>query len=225
LTQAGSASSDRWQSLPRPPIVAGLMLAWLCCGCDRTEAIRHYRVPKEVAAGKSVPGGPETASPAVSPAPSSAAPPVAAAAPAAAQRMLAAIVLRPDRAWFFKAVGPDAQVAEHADAFRSLLRSVRFVDETPQWTLPEGWRQKAGSGMRFATLEFGAADQPLELTVIPLGVPPGEPSTYILSNVNRWREQLQLPRIAVEDLDKQTEQIELDGATATAVDLRGSAGE
>ncbi len=139
--------------------------------------------------------------------------------------MLAAIVLRADRAWFFKAVGPDAQMAEQADAFRSLLRSVRFVDEKPQWTLPEGWRQKAGSGMRFATLQFGSAEPPLELTVIPLGVPPGEPSAYILSNVNRWRQQLQLPPIAAGELDKQTEKIELDGTTATAVDLRGPAGE
>jgi len=222
-TQASSASSDRWQSLSRPLIVAGFMWAWLCCGCDRTEAIRHYRVPTEVAADKSFPGGPETASPALSPSPPTAGPP--AAAPAAGQRMLAAIVLRPDRAWFFKAVGPDARMAEHADGFRSLLRSVRFVDEKPQWTLPEGWRQKAGSGMRFATLEFGSADQAIELTVIPLGVPPGEPSAYVLSNVNRWRQQLQLPPLAAEELDKQTEKIELDGTTATAVDLRGSAAE
>jgi len=139
--------------------------------------------------------------------------------------MLAAIVLRADKAWFFKVVGPDAQVARQADAVRSLLRSVRFVDEKPQWTLPEGWRQKAGSGMRFATLEFGPADKPLELTVIPLGVPPGESSAYVLSNVNRWRQQLQLPPIAAGELDKQTEKIALDGTTATAVDLRGSAGE
>ena len=127
------------------------------------------------------------------------------------QRMLAAIVLQADKAWFFKAVGPDAQMAEQADAFRSLLRSVRFVDEKPQWTLPDGWRQKAESGMRFATLEFGPADQPLELTVIPLGIPPGEPSAYVLSNVNRWRQQLNLPPIAAAELDQQTEKIELDG--------------
>ena len=134
--------------------------------------------------------------------------------------MLAAIVLRPDKAWFFKAVGPDAQMAEHADAFRSLLRSVRFVDEKPQWTLPEGWRQKPGSGMRFATLQFGPADQPLELTVIPLGVPPGEPSAYILSNVNRWRQQLQMPPVAAGVPDKQTAQIEMDSTTATAGEMR-----
>jgi len=139
--------------------------------------------------------------------------------------MLAAGILRADRAWFFKAVGPDARMAEHGEAFRSLLRSIRFVDEKPQWTLPDGWRQEAGSGMRFATLRFGSGDDPLELSVIALGVPPGEPAAYVLSNINRWRQQLQLPLIAAEELDKQTERIELDGTTATAVDLRGSAGE
>lgn len=79
--------------------------------------------------------------------------------------------------------------------------------------------------MRFATLEFGPADRPLELSVIPLGVPPGDPSAYILSNVNRWRQQMQLPPIEAGELDKQSEKIELDGTTATAVDLRGPAGE
>ena len=194
---------------------AGMALAWMSSGCGQTEAIRHYRVPKEAAAAKSVSGGRE------------AAPTVAslAASVAVEQRMLAAVVLRADKAWFFKAVGPDAPISGQADAFRSLLRSVRFVDEKPQWTLPEGWRQKAGSGMRFATLEFGPADKPLELTVIPLGVPTGEPTAYVLSNVNRWRQQMQLAPIAAGELDKQSEKIELDGATATAVDLRRSAGE
>jgi len=217
LTQADSASSDRWRCISKSPIVAGIVLAWICSGCDQTEAIRHYRVPKDVVAEqeKPVSGGPETPPPAASPP----------ASPAVSQRMLGAMVLRSDTAWFFKAVGPDAQMAGHVDAFRSLLRSIRFVDEKPQWTLPEGWRQEAGAGMRFATLEFGSAENPLELTVIPLGVPPGEPSAYILSNVNRWRRQLQLPPIAAEELDKGTEKIELDGTTATAVDLRGSAGE
>lgn len=221
LTQAGAASNDCWRSPAWSLIVVGLLSAWLCAGCDRTEAIGHYRVPKEIAAEKSVSGSPQT----VTPAASTSTPTSPAASAPGDKRMLAAIVLRADKAWFFKAVGPDAQLAAQADAFRSLVRSIRFVDEKPQWTLPEGWREKPGSGMRFATLEFGPADGPLELSVIPLGVPPGDPSAYVLSNVNRWRQQVQLPPIEAGELDKQSEKIELDGTIATAVDLRGPAGE
>lgn len=76
--------------------------------------------------------------------------------------------------------------------------------------------------MRFATLEFGPADNSLELTVIPLPIPPGDRSAYVLSNVNRWRQQMNLDPITAAELDKQSEKIELDGATAVVVDLRGN---
>jgi len=135
--------------------------------------------------------------------------------------MLAALVLQADRAWFFKTMGPESPLGEHADAFRSLVKSLRFADGKPQWTLPDGWRQKGESGMRFATLEFGSADNPLELTVIPLPIPPGDRSAYVLSNVNRWRQQVNLMPIAASELDEQSEEIDLDGATAVVVDLHG----
>jgi hypothetical protein len=137
--------------------------------------------------------------------------------------MLAAVVLQADRAWFFKTVGPESRIGGQADAFRSLMKSVHFAEGKPQWTLPAGWRQKGESGMRFATLEFGPADNPRELTVIPLPIPPGDPLPYVLSNVNRWRQQMNLDPLAAAELDQQTEKIELDGATAVAVNLRGNA--
>ncbi len=135
--------------------------------------------------------------------------------------MLAALVLQADRAWYFKAAGPKALVGEYAEAFRSFIKSIRFEDGQPQWTVPEGWRQKGESGMRFATLEFGPADKSLELTVIPLPIPPGDRSAYVLSNVNRWRQQVNLEPIAAAELDQQSEKIEIDGATAVLVDLNG----
>jgi hypothetical protein len=39
------------------------------------------------------------------------------------------------------------------------LKSVRFVDDEPQWTLPEGWSEtKSNGGIRFATLTVPAGD-------------------------------------------------------------------
>ncbi len=57
-----------------------------------------------------------------------------------------------------------------------------------QWTLPEGWTQEPGSGMRAATLKPPVAGK-VDVSVVMLpGTAGGE-----LANVNRWRNQLGLP--------------------------------
>jgi hypothetical protein len=108
-------------------------------------------------------------------------------------QMVAAIVLRGDKAWFFKATGPTALMKEKAQAFTKFVGSVRFGTEgTPIWTLPDGWVQRPGSSLRFATIEMGAAPTALELSVMELPKHEDDAS-YLLANVNRWREQLGLP--------------------------------
>jgi hypothetical protein len=86
------------------------------------------------------------------------------------------------------------------------------------WTQPQGWKAKPVEGMRFAAFQVGAAQDNLELTVIPLpetGVP-------ILNQVNRWRDQLQLPPITEEELAKQTVRVKLAESEALALDIRGA---
>lgn len=56
------------------------------------------------------------------------------------------------------------------------------------WTLPKGWRQEPGSGMRFATLKPPVTGK-LDVSVIVLPGPAGGE----LANVNRWRGQMGLP--------------------------------
>jgi hypothetical protein len=176
-------------------------------GCKPREPIRHYQVPRAAAS--------ERSSPSAKP---------AAPHAAAAGRMLAAVVPHKDQAWFFKVMGPKDALDAHAEAFRGLLRSLRFADGKPQWKTPGGWRQQPGTGMRFATLELGPAGQALELTVIPLAMPAGDEAGYVLANVNRWRTQLGLPSIAADKLSTAAEQIAFEGGTATAVDLTGTPG-
>jgi len=201
----------------------GILLGWTVAGCDQTEQIRHYQVPKSIAIESPKQAPAESMQPGESMAPSESPPPaVGKASPSASpQRMLAALVLQADRAWFFKTLGAPSAVGEQADAFRKLVKSLRFADGKPQWDLPAGWRQKGESGMRFATLEFGSTDSPLELTVIPLPIPPGDRAAYVLSNVNRWRQQVNLPPITTAELDGKSEKVELDGVTAVMVDLHG----
>lgn len=75
--------------------------------------------------------------------------------------------------------------------------------------------------MRFATLRFGGQDDPLELTVIPLPTPDGDPRTYAVSNINRWREQIGLAPMTADALDAESESVALASGTARVVDMVG----
>lgn len=58
------------------------------------------------------------------------------------------------------------------------------------WSLPDGWSEETGTGMRIATLR-PARHPSIEITIIALeGTAGGE-----LANVNRWREQIGLPPV------------------------------
>ncbi|HJW09593.1 MAG TPA: hypothetical protein VJ483_08170 [Holophagaceae bacterium] len=59
---------------------------------------------------------------------------------------------------------------------------------TLQWTLPKGWTEAGGSGMRFATLKAPGAGE-LDISVVVLSGPAGGE----VANVNRWRGQISLP--------------------------------
>jgi hypothetical protein len=57
-----------------------------------------------------------------------------------------------------------------------------------KWSLPKGWSELPGGGMRFATFKAPYAGK-LEATVVVL---PGQAGGE-LANVNRWRGQIGLP--------------------------------
>jgi hypothetical protein len=87
------------------------------------------------------------------------------------------------------------------------------------WTLPEGWKQKAGGGdMRFATVQV-SEDPPIDLTVIPLGG--GASVGDVTANINRWEGQLGLPPTPAEKIDSVAKKSSPNGLTVTAVDLKG----
>jgi hypothetical protein len=177
-------------------------------GCKPREEIQRYQVPKSETASKaraSHPAGPDSD----------------VAAEAASDRLLAAVVPQNDKVWTFKLAGPQDAVAPHAEAFRSLLRSLQFADGKPQWKLPEGWRAGASSIYRFATLEIESAGRKLELTVVPDDKPADDEGAIVLTSVNRWRNQMGLSKVSEEQLAKETEQLPFAGGAATVVDLTG----
>lgn len=180
----------------------------LLAGCDKQEEISVYTVPsheslqtpefqKEAAARKSKPA-----------------------------RMLAAIAQNGPYLWFYKLQGPPDVVADRDGEFREFLKSLRFSAEgKPEWTLPQGWREKPvderARGIRFATLVL-KDEPPLELTVTML--PAGEDLAQArLDNINRWRNQLDLPFLKVEDLPARTETLKAGEISVTYLNIVGKA--
>lgn len=94
----------------------------------------------------------------------------------------------------------------------------------PVWTLPEGWTQLPGKGMRFATLQIEAAqgDRPaLEVRVTPLSASAAD----VANNVRRWADQIGIASLTDQQLAEATQTIEIDGLSATLVDLVGPASQ
>lgn len=173
-------------------------------GCGRQEEIRSYSVPKE-----------STKKPAAPTAP----------ADMTKDRMLAAIVSRADQTWFFKLSGDNKAVAAQDQAFLKFIRSLRFEKGAgPAWTVPEGWAQQPGGGMRYATIKIASTGKPLELTVIPLPTPKTDAEEAALANINRWRKQLGLPPgSSTAEASNEMQSVELsDGTKVIAVNLLGN---
>lgn len=167
----------------------------LLLGCGDRDPIRTYEVP-----------------------PISSIAPSKAEASVVPQRTLAAAFLQSDQVWFFKLMGPEADVSRHQEEFRSLIESVRYADGKPTWTLPVGWIQRPGANMRFATLS-PPPPSPLEATVIALPAA----SYQELDNVNRWRSQLGLAPWSQEQLNTNITRIDVNGISVVWIDIVGQA--
>jgi hypothetical protein len=202
-------------------VASSCLVASIAIGCQKEGEIARYSVPREVSDKAPHPVEPQSGELQT------------ATAEGRKERMLAAIIARNGRVWFFKLVGPEGPVAEQTEPFRKFVESVNFAEEgtIPEWKLPEGWRQQPGSGMRHASIAINTPKQPLELTVTPLKTGTGDFEDYVLANVDRWRQQLGLPPTSRARLfgpaERSGELIEVkrrDGEIALIVDLAGEHG-
>jgi hypothetical protein len=138
----------------------------------------------------------------------------------ATDRMLVAILPSGDQAWFFKVVGPIAVVDKHAEEITKFFSSIQNDGSgRPRWTLPSGWKEDPPQGMRAATFWVPTEDKPLEISVSTL--PWRGSQDELLSNVNRWRGQLQLPPIDAGGLAETTRELKAGDAAMTLADMRG----
>lgn len=87
----------------------------------------------------------------------------------------------------------------------------------PAYDVPEGWKELGAEGISVAS--FMAGD--VRTTVIPLSA-----SNEVAANVNRWREQVGLPKIDESQVDETLESITLgDGQDGKYVELVGPESE
>ncbi len=136
-------------------------------------------------------------------------------------QLVGAIIPRGATTWFFKLTGPSPAVESQKQSFVQFVKSIRFKDKGPEWALPAGWEEEPGTEMRFATLRISTPHGPLEMSVIPLPTSDGSFDAYLLSNVNRWREQLRLPPITNDELPEKTVEFDIEGTPAWLAAFEG----
>lgn len=182
-------------------VFAGFLLL---CGCERTERISTYSVPKhESLQTPKFLADHQRRHP-------------------KQERMIAVVIPREEVFWFFKLQGDVEAVAARENDVREFLKTVRILSANKiDWTLPANWRQLPASEMRYATLVMDG-NPPLEISVSQLPVRPDMPiPQQVENNINRWRNQLSLPAIEPGDLNGMTEQLPVSDSVAYWINIVG----
>jgi hypothetical protein len=87
-----------------------------------------------------------------------------------------------------------------------------------KYTVPDGWQEKTPTEMRVASFGISENGKNADVSVIPLGGMAGGD----LANVNRWRGQVGLQRLADADLQQLAEKVEIAGQPADLYDIAGT---
>ncbi len=152
------------------------------------------------------------------------------------EAILGAIVVRDPVAWFVKLKGDADLALAVRDQFKQFAQSLKFttvaqartqaprgVDrsqlqamtqqsgETIKFDLPEGWVPKKSGGVR--RLTFQIADGTLTAEVAAIGLPS---SASFATNMNRWRKQVGLELVPLEDVETGLEAIEVGGCAGSS---------
>ncbi|MCE9530278.1 MAG: hypothetical protein K8T89_03960 [Planctomycetes bacterium] len=122
--------------------------------------------------------------------------------------------------WFFKLRGPADKVEAQSKAFKAWIASIEILDESralPKWETPPGWVPSGRDDIRMALFAIGKPEDGLDCGVSYV------PGT-LLDNINRWREQVGLPKRGAGDLDHLMEPVMINGRRAFFVDVSGPGG-
>jgi len=145
------------------------------------------------------------------------------------RRILGAIIPDGGDVYFVKATDRASQLTEAEVSFRSLVEQFA-IDATsgapklelpPQWTLKILDNANAGIGLAemIAEFNFQASAGSIRFTVSKYSRP-SDPSAweeYLLSQINRWRGQLEMPPITTPELKKELPTIPREGSAIPAI--------
>jgi len=152
------------------------------------------------------------------------------------RRILGAIIPDNGDVYFVKATDRTSQLTEAEVSFRSLVEqfAIDATSGAPKLELPPRWTLKildnanAGIGLAemIAEFNFEASAGLIRFTVSKYSRP-SDPSAweeYLLSQINRWRGQLEMPPITTPELKKELPTIPREGSGIPAIlfDARGS---
>ena len=90
---------------------------------------------------------------------------------------------------------------------------------TPQlkWEIPQGWQQVPPSSMRYASFSAGTDDSRIDISIVTFAGEGGSDA----DNVNRWRQQLQLPPMGPAGIASQVESVKSGDTVFSTVDIAG----
>ena len=152
------------------------------------------------------------------------------------RRILGAVIPDGGNVYFVKATDRIARITSAESSFRSIVEQFAIDPESgsPKFALPAGWSLKlldnanAGIGLAemIAEINFEAVGGPMRFTISKYNRPTEQAmwDEYLLSQINRWRGQLELSPISVLDLQKELVTIPRDAAALPAYlfDANGS---
>jgi hypothetical protein len=113
----------------------------------------------------------------------------------------------------YELTGPGGSPAKKAPFETS--RPPVHVSGPPRYTVPDGWKDVGPQNI--AAAAFRAEGDKVEVTLTPLAGGGGS----LQLNVQRWREQIKLPAVSAEQMQRDIRPIEVAGAQAQFVDLLG----
>jgi hypothetical protein len=86
-----------------------------------------------------------------------------------------------------------------------------------KWAKPESWNETPPSAMRYASFNAGAGNDKIDISVVTFSGEGGSDA----DNVNRWRQQLQLPPMSAEAVVTQVTPLQTEAATFATTDIAG----
>ena len=169
--------------------VASAAVLALALGCDRDPMVRVYDVEP------ATPPSGQTAGPAAGGSATD-------QAEAKPKRMLAAVIPFESSAVFLKITGEPDALEKFEPAVEAMARSVELGGpEQVTFDVPEGWQRAAGGGFtaaRVAPPDMQGVDGPLTVTILSRPADEAGWQANLQSNLDRWRGQLNLPPVPVD---------------------------